>query len=82
MNKRTTSTRPLPLDSTAAPQLGLPLPEPPPSAGRGTAWRFCRQCHRPIHPDAPACGWCRRPPRKPKPDGPTLESLFDQDAPD
>ena len=46
------------------PQLDLPLADEVPRAAEGAVhWRMCRECGRPIHPDAPRCGWCPKPVR-------------------
>ena len=47
------------------PQLTLPLPdEIPQESAAAVPWRLCRTCGRPIHPDAPRCGWCPKPTRR------------------
>jgi hypothetical protein len=75
MKKRRRSPQQLRLP-TPPPQLGLPLPdEVPQAAAEAVHWRLCRQCGRPIHPDAPRCGWCPQPVKRSRPEEETA-SLF------
>jgi hypothetical protein len=53
---------------TPPPQLDLLLPDEVPEATADAVhWRMCRECGRPIHPDAPRCGWCPKPLRRTRP---------------
>lgn len=64
MPKRSVQPRQLRLGEQPQAQLQLPLAEHAPRGPDSVShWRFCRQCGRPIHEDAPGCGWCRRPSR-------------------
>lgn len=64
--RRRPTKRPQPrLLERREPQLALPLPDEIPQESEAAVhWRLCRTCGRPIHPDAPRCGWCPKPLRK------------------
>jgi hypothetical protein len=67
MRRKKMQAKQMRLGAAPTPQLPLPLADEVPSpVEEAVHWRLCRQCGRPIHPEAPGCGWCRKLPRRRK----------------
>jgi len=82
MPKQAVPRRQLRLEEQSEAQLALPLPEEARQSTEAVPrWRFCRHCGRPIHEDAPGCGWCRRPRRSPERTRATTADLWASEPP-